>query len=237
MELSYEKKRRNLMITASAVIAATFLQLDRPSVILTALIGTSTTPEAWRFWVIVLITLIYQTWRLSTDKKTIILKEEVNNFYQINLERITKKSISNLARSEIKKIHKGKISKHADYDGNDIKKYKLKELYPSLSDRDTDGRIKSTFELLQETRPLTFSIYTKDTTTSLPRLVHSAELTLNKNLPLFKRIHWKLRALATSWIKSSDAQDLLVPMILSVAAVLASALKIHAHLSPIKVWI
>src|SRR5690606_18157174 len=107
MESTHNKKRRNLMLTASAVVAASLLQLERPGLILTAVISPATVTAAWRFWVVVLVVLAYQTWRLYTDKNTHELYKAAARVYGVQLGDIIRSSLAKRAFTDLRRVHAG----------------------------------------------------------------------------------------------------------------------------------
>jgi len=238
MDLTYEKKRRNLMISASAVVAAAFLQLDRPGVLLTAVIGQSTIPAAWRVWFVVLLVLVYQVWRLATDKKTKEIRKAASDFYRGQWSDISRRKLIRLAFKQLRNERTQDTGERRDASSLNINDHDRKHLSLSLHEQSESGQILSITDLMQKETPLTFSVFIRAAgdKSNLPRATKIGELALkHPPSPLHKAL-WKLRALGATWVHSSDSQDLLVPMGLSALAIIWCALEIISSLTPLQHW-
>lgn len=227
------------MLTASAVVAASFLQLDRPGVILAAVIGPTSFPAAWRVWAVVLVVLLYQTWRLCTDKKTKAIRKAANDFYRGQWSAIAQTSLTKQALLELRKVHAGETDKRGHYFGSSVVGLKWDHLALSVSDRDQAGYVLPLDDLLQSGKPLSFNVYSRPHNNKGTRAgeVSLGELTLNLQPSRSRHSLWRLRALVNSWVHSSDAQDLLVPMALSFLAIAWCVWEIFNSLTPSKFWI
>lgn len=64
------KKRRNLMLTVSAILISGFLKLPVPTAIISAMNIPASESIRWRIWAVALALLAYQTWRFLTDSQT-----------------------------------------------------------------------------------------------------------------------------------------------------------------------
>ncbi len=89
------------MLTTSAVLIAAFLGLKAPSI---AIAGYSSEVialvPAWRFWVVALLIVTYQSWRYATDNEITGLCRSVALDFTNNMRNILRKEISKAVKYE-----------------------------------------------------------------------------------------------------------------------------------------
>lgn len=100
-EETQNKKRRNLMVTTVAIIAAAFLELQIPAISL--IVRTSADPAeiAWKFWTVPAVLVLYQIWRWSTDRETRAEYARVGEAHEANYQAVAKRHLTHAIRKHL----------------------------------------------------------------------------------------------------------------------------------------
>lgn len=224
MDEGDSKKRRNLMLTSSGVVAALFLRLKIPTATVGFLpIHAELVVEVWRVWAIVLAVLVYQTWRFLTDPAAKLARAKATEFFTNRVGSYAPDSIGAAARATVHR--RSKLGYRIELMGDlpDAEGFDPKRSLVGIRVQDSGGQIlpwdtwigrRGECGVFYELREMG------------GQRSWSSGVSAKYTLPIWQPISWYLRAAhATLW-HSPDCQDLLVPLVLAVIAVAGSATRL-----------
>ncbi|WP_155271608.1 hypothetical protein [Bordetella hinzii] len=217
MDEGDNKKKRNLMITSSAVVAALFLRLKIPSAALGYLsVQAELAVEPWRIWVLILALLAYQIWRFLTDPFAKAAWTGATDFFTSRFSEYAPDSL----RAAVSAVIFG--GRKVGYS------IELMSDLPESTGFDPRGskvdiRVQDSFGSI-----FPWTVWTARTGQGKATYVlheldgsrhWSSALLFNYALPFWQPALWYLRAAHRTIWRSPDCQDLLVPILLAAVAV------------------
>lgn len=216
MDESDNKKRRNLMITSSAVVATLFLRLKIPSAAVGILsIRPDLAVELWRIWALVLALLFYQVWRFLTDPTAKLAWDNTAEFFTRRFSEYAPDSLRTAIHATV--LGRRKFGYHIELMSElpEPRRLDTKRSVVGIRIQDSSGAILPWTVWTTRTGECqaSYELHEAD-----GRRSWSSFISAKYALPIWQPILWYLRAAYKTLWRSPDCQDLLVPVLLAALA-------------------
>lgn len=224
MDENDNKKRRNLMITSSAVVAALFLRLKIPSAAVGFLpIQTELVVEIWRVWVVILAILAYQTWRFVTDPSTKVDWSKATDFFTKRVGDYAPGSIGAAVRATIDGERRSRYQIELMGELPEANGFDLKRSLVGVRLQDSGGQLLPWDNWIRRTGECGVSYQLIEARGSRS---WSSGISAKYTLPIWQPFLWYIRAAHSTLWHSTDCQDLFVPLVLAALAAGGSAARL-----------
>lgn len=228
MDENANKKRRNLMLTSTAVCVAGYLELKLPPGIISGLSRDgSLLTDPHKVWIVVLVVLGYQLWRFFTDSDTHRALKNTQDFFDTRICRYAprshEKAIFATVRAKSRFGYKVVIPISIPPADSGISAVDWTGSKVAVITRDNTGEPHGAALWLSKNQQVRFHYNLIDLTGQ--RAVSSATVAEVEVRGIVLGM-WSTRAALQTSLRSSDCQDWLVPAFIALSATTISMMRI-----------
>jgi len=219
------KKRRNLMLTVSAVLISAFLKLPVPTAIVSAMNIPEPESTACKIWAVALAILAYQVWRFWTDSDTTVSWNKAKSAYHwykgIALAKLLHRGLKSAVKGRKLWLDELKWDSHNDRPGQTMQYAGFLFSY-----QDETGAWVNAVESPRDKGRIrvAFTARYKPSSDEV-----GAIGTLDFKLGFISRWRYRAIALGASFLRSEGMQDCTVPVLLALPAIIVCFMGIHTH--------
>lgn len=219
------KKRRNLMLSVSAILISAFLKLPVPTAIVSAMNIPEPGSTAWKIWAVALAILAYQIWRFLTDSDTTIswnmAKSAYHRYKGVALAKLLHRRLKSAVKGRKQWLDKLKWDSHSVKPGQTLQYAGFLFSY-----QDDTGALVNAVESPRDEGRIRVA-FTARYEPSCDEV--GAMGTLDFKLGVISRWLYRASALRASFIRSEAMQDCTIPVLLALPAIIVCLKGIHSH--------